>query len=347
MDGEVWLTVSLRQTHATAWADAGHEIAWHQHALSHDPAINDVSLVRAWPPRLNIHQSQTVCVIGNDGFRVTFDTARGNIQSWTVDCKNILVSDSPGLPALIPSFWRAPTDNDRPTTDPYWKRFGLDSMTSQLRSMEVKRLSPDEVQVTSTLYLSPPILYSGFDAIMQYNITADGAIDIKAKLKPHGSNPATLPRIGLDLKLNKKLAEAKYFGPGPGESYPDKKASQKMGIYISPVKDLFTNYEVPQESGNRMDTRWVQLVDESGFGVRATRLDDVHEFSWAAGYYSPAALDQARHPCDLMEEEVCLARLDVATSGVGTGACGPGIGEDVQVKCEEAEFSFRLQSIAR
>lgn len=270
------------------------------------------------------------------------------MSSWISHGTDLLSTDSPTGNALIPAFWRAPTDNDRSRDEPYWKRFGLHLMTAQCRDCSIARIAADEVEVRTTLFLTPPVLDWGCDAQITYRVTAKESVDITVQLQPRGKVPSNVPRIGLDLRLNKKLSMAEYVGLGPGESYPDKMAAQKMGLYHSPVRDLSTSYDVPQENGNRMGAQRVRLLDEAGGpGLQVTRMGGDGNFAWAAGYHSPQALDAARHPCDLVEDEALLLRLDVATAGVGSGACGPGIAEDVQVKCEKVEFTFRLDTIVR
>ncbi|KAK5165557.1 Beta-galactosidase (Lactase) [Saxophila tyrrhenica] len=341
-DSEIWLTVSFRMREASAWAKAGHEIAWSQHQLQ----ASDYGEPRSsHDQRLNIEESATVWTITSGDSRVTIDRTTGMLQSWQSKGVELLAAKGPRKGALHPSFWRAPTDNDRPSDDPYWKRFGVDAMTSQLRSLSIVRSSDDEVEIVSKLYLAPPILDWGMEASITYTIKSDESISIGAKLTPRGKAPANLPRIGLDLYLSKALTQSGYFGLGPGESYPDKRGAQKVDIHSSPVRDLHTSYDVPQENGNRMDARWVKLNGDGGPGLHATRLDQDKLFSWAASMYSAESLDATRHPCDLREENMLLLRLDGATGGVGSGACGPGVLERDQVKCEESSFAFRLRRV--
>ena len=53
----------------------------------------------------------------------------------------------------------------------------------------------------------------------------------------------------------------KYLYKGlSGETYPDRKAGAKEGIYE--INDLsLTQYLVPQECGMRMDTEWLEVKD--------------------------------------------------------------------------------------
>ena len=135
---------------------------------------------------------------------------------------------------------------------------------------------------------------------------------------------------------------------GPGESYPDKAASQKVGIWsVSSVAYLQTPYDVPQENGNRLDTRWVKITNsrQQGRGIRVRRLCTANSelFSFAASRHSAETIQTAKHPADLIEEDALLLRLDIKVAGVGTGACGPGVRPDFLVKCEKTQFAFELE----
>jgi beta-galactosidase len=228
----------------------------------------------------------------------------------------------------------------------YWQRFGLDAMTSELRSFDISK-EESSVKLTVETYISAPILAWGLNTKTTYVITADGNLTVQTHLKPIGSQPKTLPRIGLNLQLHESLNTASWFGLGPGESYPDKRSSQRHGCYTATLAELHTPYEVPQENGNRMETRWVEVLDVSGKGVRATMRRDgkASRFNWAAGKYSPEMLMKAKHPCDLVEENTVLWRVDAEVAGVGSAACGPGVREEYQVKCEEVEFEVRFEVV--
>lgn len=345
--GAVWFTVSFRLRQAQLWADAGHEIAWYQEqfTMASPPSFMKLpSMINC--PELRTRTSPTTWTIGDCSFEIRFDRSTGMPQSWISGGQVLLQADPITASAMIPAFWRAPTDNDRPRDDPYWKRFGVNLITSQLRSTAMRRISPHTVEITSRAFLSPPILDWGFEATTVYLIAANESLSAHVSLMPTGKFPATLPRIGLDVRTTKTLTAVEYQGLGPGESYPDKQAAQKMGIYRSSVSSLVTPYEVPQENGNRMAASWIRLADAAGRGLVASRIDDGEQrFSWAAGHHAPDTLDKAAHPCDLVEEDAVLLRLDVATAGVGSGACGPGIAPDVQVKCDKVEFGFKVQRV--
>ena len=73
--------------------------------------------------------------------------------------------------------------------------------------------------------------------------------------------PEVLPRIGLQAVMPNDFNEVAWFGRGPGENYRDTKQHCRFGNYESSVEDLFTNYDYPQENGNREDLRWLRVSD--------------------------------------------------------------------------------------
>lgn len=201
------------------------------------------------------------------------------------------------------------------------------------------------VTVTTQTYFAPPVLGWGYNIRTDYRISASGSLSIKYDMKPHGSLPNDVPRLGINVRLPKRLSQASWFGRGPGESYPDKKHAQRIGIWSSTVDKLETPYDVPQENGNRMDTRWVRLedADGQGSGVKASRAGDENTFSWTGGRLTAETIEGAKHPCDLVREDATLLNLSPFVAGVGSAACGPGVRDDLLVKVEPVTFEFVLE----
>jgi beta-galactosidase len=352
----VHLIVSFLLRQTASWAGAGHEVAWFQSQLSSAktgafPLAPPLSRLSS---ELHFKQHSTRIVVEGVGFSFTFDKVRGYLTSWVVGGVRLLEADAITHAAIIPSFWRPPTDNDNPLSVPYWKRFGVDTITSQLRSSAVTSSEDDgSVVINTVTYLSPPVLDWGFEAETQYRISSSGTLTVTVHLKPTGYKPDHVPRVGLSLRLPQHFDAVQWHGLGPGESYPDKNAAQRVGIYTAEsVAELQTPYEVPQENGNRMGTRWVRVGDARGTSIGVTAANATHwsdnckrDFSWVATRHSITGVESAKHPCDLVEEEATLLRLDAAVAGVGTAACGPGVREDLLVKVQETRFAFSLEAL--
>ncbi|CAP60205.1 uncharacterized protein PODANS_1_5180 [Podospora anserina S mat+] len=361
----VYLTISFALRMPTTWAALGHEVAWFQHHLFNGHSMGPHAEDGGW---LSFETTRTEAVITGHGFTCVFDKTSGYITSWTHAGQKLLQPDPTTGAAIMPSFWRPPTDNDQALSVPYWKRFGVDTMTSQLRSVSVaggdyycvgengKKIFR-KVIVTSTVFLAPPVLDWGYHATITYTIEMSGNLSIAVTLKATGYAPEHVPRIGLNLCLPRQLDKVKWHGLGPGESYPDKRSAQRVGIWTAEsVSELHTPYDVPQENGNRMGTRWVTIVNPYsggsglfaepgiyGYGNRDSGLDVPCNF--AVSRYSTKTIQDAKHPCDLVEENATLLRLDHKVAGVGTAACGPGVREDLLVKVDrekEVKFAFNL-----
>lgn len=345
---ETWLTIDFRLGIATPWAEAGHSITWYQTRLSAKDEQSPYGIERpSMSSAISVYETQLhYRFIGCD-FTFNFSCARGQLVEWTYGGRSVLKQrETLNDPLLSLDFWRAPTDNDAAGMSKEWKRYGLDSMTSQLRNFEFEDSGNGKVRLTASYYYSPPILAWGFDARVTYEISPAGQLSIKVHLTPMGNAPTTLPRVGLNLQLDPCFKQTTWYGLGPDESYSDKQTSQQIGIWNSTISNLQTPYEVPQENGNRAETRWVKVLNEQGLGIKATYRPGPHEkefFQWAACLHDAKVLEQARHPADLVERNGPLWRLDADNAGVGTAACGPGVKAGDQVQCREREFTFVLE----
>ena len=342
LPGECWLTISFRLNKDTICAQAGHEVAWYQHRF--DEPIENFLRPNMSLDLPRIIDSELFYTVQGDEFSITIDKVHGSISKWTIN----------GNPILTRPFhltaWRAPTDNDAAHDAKQWAHWGLDVLETQIRAISIEKIDPQHkyVQINVDSYISPAILAWGFDTTTTYRIDNSGCIDISVHIKPTGPAPKTLPRIGLEAHLDKRIEDVAWFGRGPGESYSDKKLSQKVGIYSKPVKDMHTPYEIPQENGSRADTRWVRFTDRHGAGISAAMYDPANDeqrattFHFSAQHYTATDLQNAAHPCDLVAREDVVVRFDAEHAGLGTAACGPGILDKYAVKCKERTFGLRL-----
>lgn len=192
--------------------------------------------------------------------------------------------------------------------------------------------------------IAPPVLEWSVDCTFTYTFT-DKHLSIKVKGKLRGDSvPSTFARIGLTLGLN-GVESASWFGRGPGESYRDKKLSQKLGNYSLSVDELFTDYEFPQETANRTDTRWVSLDGKDGKKLLKASFGELEEASFTALHYTASDIDAAKHPYELhkKKKDETIVRLDWAHHGLGTGACGPATLPDYQLKAGGFEYEVLLE----
>lgn len=372
---ELLLTVSLRLSHSTVWGDTGHEIAFFQHQISSPASGVMVRQLQAPIPVPTVQENAHCLKIFAGKSTFEFSKVCGLLQNWSINSASLLQKVDSQQGALVPAFWRAPTDNDIGKALPYWKRYGVNRLSSQLRAMSMDQdVHSGVITLTMLMYIGPASLAWGWTATIIYRIQQDGSsMTVTAYLdEPVGDAPVYLPRMGFDLTLPVDLNHVRWCGLGPDESYPDKKQGQRAGIWdVDSIDKLQTAYEVPQENGNRTETRWVAIYDGNGSRLlRAKRIsesqieaesprdgeavvvsqaDALHEsdgsslFDFTATRHSADVLEKATHPQDLAEGNHVLLRLDAAVSGLGTAACGPGPMEHHLVRPRKTWFGFALE----
>ena len=153
-------------------------------------------------------------------------------------------------------------------------------------------------------------------------------MSLRLTVTPDGEFDVPLPRLGVRLVLPGSLQAVEWFGGGPGEAYVDSREAVRIGRYTSTLDDLQTPYTFPQENGNRMDVRWLELTDATGAGLRVSGQP---VFQFAARPWTSEALDAAQHTYDLVPDGHTYLNLDAGHTGVGSGACGPALPESYQL----------------
>ena len=287
-------------------------------------------------PKYNQRIPQILEITGS-GIIWQFNIVHGSLVSWKKSGEE-LIHTPPTL-----DFYRALTDNDRPTQfGQSWLQSRLHQTKCHVRSVEWSAIETGVV-IKAASRIAPPVLAHSIDTVFTYTFT-DRHLSIKVSGQPKGENdPSTYARIGLTLSLN-NIEEANWFGRGPGESYRDKKLSQRFGNYSAPIEDLITDYEFPQETGNRTDVRWVKFSNGDGDGLKAY-FGDLEEASFSALHYSTKDLDECEHPYELYKRKrkETIVRLDWAHHGLGTGSCGPGTLLQYQLKSGRFEYEILLE----
>lgn len=266
---ETWLRIKLVAREKLPWAGVNHEIAWAEFRL--DGSESEIGLQQQDTKNLQPAKLQESCSllrISGPRFAMTFDSILGKVTGWSYKGAD-MISEGAG-PQL--TFWRAPTDNDKPFAARVWQDHGLHMMTQQVRSVKHKEYEDTgSLEIIVESWVAPPVLAWGFETTTTYTIPSEGCLVIHVHAVPKGRNqPSILPRVGLEMTLPRERDLVQWFGLGPGQSYRDMKEAGKIGIWKGSVDDMMFNYEMPQENGNRTETRWVKVTDENAVGIKAT-----------------------------------------------------------------------------
>jgi beta-galactosidase len=292
-DGETWLTVRAVLAVDTPWAPAGHEVAWAQHRLA-DPPVSHA--------RPTFGPQRT-----SDG--ITFGKAQFDDKGRLTSFAGIPV----GNPVL--DLWRAPTDNDRGARlDQTWSATGLDRLTHRV----------DAVELGESLVTRARVGAAGTDrgVRVDYEWTplGDGLL-LGLHIEPEGEWPEPIARLAVCLSLPPSLDQVRWFGAGPGESYPDTGIANRVGTFESTVDELQTPYIRPQENGRRGEVRWATITDATGRGLRITGMP---RFGLTLRRWSSQDLTRAKHRNELTPGPTVELALDAGHQGIGTASCGPG-----------------------
>ena len=337
--GECWLTIRILLSRPETWAPKGHEVAWAQFRLPGKRMVEPGNMAREGARPVACAQSGTALSLTGEGWELLFDSARGFISSLVVSGERIVRAG----PRLI--FWRATTDNDRgggqASDAEQWKKAGLHMLQHRLDGFAWERLENGAMRVRVRTRIAPPILTLGIEAEHIYTVYPSCAILIEVHGIPRGDLPATLPRIGLQLSLAPGLDQVRWFGPGPGESYPDSRRAARIGAWSGTVEQLQTPYVFPQENGNRSDARWVSLVDHRGVGLKASGQPLI---DFSVHRNTPEEIESARHTVDLAPRQETVLILDHRQNGLGTASCGPGVLPAYRLAPREFRFSVLLEA---
>ncbi|KAK0328525.1 hypothetical protein LTR82_000456 [Friedmanniomyces endolithicus] len=347
LHGEALMLLSFRLRTDTLWADAGYELAWAQVPLARHTNLGTPATEGNGPVVATL--SGSILEIQSHTSQWSMDIARGALCRWRKN--GVEVISRP----LVPSFYRAPTDNDAPD-----RSFGKDWRDTLLHLAETKTRGVKwHMEDSGSLIVqveqkfAPPVLSWSIDLVCEYTFATNGSLAIKVKGTPTGLNlPKTLPRIGVSLGLPKSYQRVEWFGRGPGESYKDMKLSQKVGRHaVQSVGALWSGPEFPQECSNRTDTRWIRIAERTRGKTSLTAQFFVPSepgtrrlFDFMVSHFDVKDIDEARHPYELEQkgQDATILRLDADHLGLGTGSCGPKTLEQYVLDTAPFEFGILL-----
>ncbi len=251
---EYWLDVRFELKTPQRWAKAGYEVAWDQMKLPMAKAALPLEL--ATLPELRVEKGMGSVEVRGQGFQLTVDAATGLVSQWRVKGKALLASP------LEPSFWRAPNDNDRgnamSSVSAVWR--------TAHRGLEVKGIRTENpargvVKILVDAFL--PAVQSRYE--LGYTVYGSGDVIVDAALTPGSTALPELPRFGLETSLVPGFETISWLGPGPQETYSDRKALP-VSLHSGSVSAQFFDYSQPQETGNKADVRWMALEGPGGCG---------------------------------------------------------------------------------
>ncbi|MDO4574152.1 MAG: glycoside hydrolase family 2 TIM barrel-domain containing protein [Planctomycetia bacterium] len=326
-DGTKYLTVEFVLKNDTPWAKAGHVVAFDQFQMKEMPT--PPFALASSPAETN---GDTIALSAN-GVTYTFCKKSGSLVSWKKNGVELLASP------MRPDFWRAPTDNDRGNNEPnrckLWHHAAENWQIHDVKTGDGTVTFLGKIpEADATLDVVYKLGQKGeLRVVMEYGTPKDGLPE--------------MPRFGMSLALVKGYENLQWCGRGPQESYWDRKNGMLVGHWHATVDANFFEYSEPQETGNHIDTYFMELAGDGVPAIRVFGVDGYQNqpwFSFNALHYSTESLQSFKHAWQMPRRDETFVHLDYLQTGVGgDDSWGAHPLESYKLKAKEIRFEFQLQ----
>ena len=268
MEKEVVLNLDFVLKKAEPMLKAGYAVARQQFVVNPYTFPTVETVLAARPDRAAgegekvTKEEMVACVTLTAGSTsVTFNRWTGWIDYLDVDGRPMLEEGY----AIMPDFWRAPTDNDY-GAGAQRKLHAWKNPEMKLKSFDVQWGEKDADKHVVAVYEMPSVEAT---LTMTYTLTPAGelVVDEAMKVNPDAKEKPELMRYGMQIVMPKAYGSLTYYGKGPGENYIDRNHGDRLGVYDAKVADQYWGYIRPQESGNKTEVRYWQVKDEYGRGL--------------------------------------------------------------------------------
>ena len=305
-DVEYFLSVFYKTKKAGKAIPADFTLAKEQFLLG-GPAMLPVPESRASIP-LKMAETEEQIGLSGKNFSIVFDKTRGSITSFKFEGAEYIEN------ALLPNFWRPPTDNDFGASFPekleIWKE-----PCNAMPLVLAERTVSGAVQIT----VRRSCLANNARVNNIFTIFPDGLVKVEQALETFYGDYPMLPKFGMSMELPAGFRRMEWYGRGPHESYEDRKTSAFIGRYSGTVAAQFHPYIRPQETGNKTDVRWMYLSREDGAGLL---ISGAQPLSMSAWHYRAEDLDPGlkkgqTHHGELKERQLTTLNIDWKQMGLG------------------------------
>ncbi len=317
-EGEAFLTLTFRARRRPSWAPAGWTVASIQLEAK------------------GARGSRPAPTAGAPGSDSTIDESGLTIGGITL-----------GWPRA--TLWRPPTDNDDPpgawrdgkTSAARWRELGLDQ--PGVLDAGCSRRGGQWIRTITLEGRTGDALARHRQAVRldDEGFHIDERIVVEADFD--------VPRVGVMFTLPGEMSGLEWFGLGPGDSYPDRRAASRVGRFAAEVDRAGMPFMVPQESGLHLDTRWLTLGphDRRAGGPPTILIWGDAPMAFSALPWSAVDIDEATHAHLLTPSGATHVHLDVRHRGLGSAACGPDTEAHYRIGAGTYRWSWHIAQLPR
>ena len=312
-EGEYYLSVYAFTRNGDELIPAGFEMAREQFALGSGSKVRGmVSTSPTDKVKVERYKRGWVFTCGN-GVTIRLDSVSGQLTDYSVNGRRLIQSGP------VPSFWRAPTDND--WGEKMHRRANVWRYAAENRKLENAVLTYENADGVSvpTVRCSYRLPDVTSPYTTTYRILPDGRIEVISAWETDRSDLPELMRFGMRLTLPGNMDNFRWYGRGPEENYSDRHTASFMGVWEGKVADQFYPYIRPQETGNKTDVRWATLTDDAGFGIH---VESDTPLNVSALDVLPEDLDPGMEKRQMHNSDVChrsevFLNIDLMQRGLG------------------------------
>lgn len=304
-DAEYLLNVRFVTKEASDWAEAGHEVAYQQFAITSRPSLP----AKPAQERTMVVTSTNPVQIQGSGFSIAFNQ-RGELSSMVYNGTDFIYGGNG--PRFNGNRWienDAPYSGIPPTA---LSKLTFTASTPTVTYNDGNASGAGSVTI-STTYTSS---YNSYTT--SYTVYADGTIDLATTYNIQTSQA----RLGLTMSLIPELEQVEYFARGPWSNFVDRKTGSQAALYKTTVTAMAEQFIRPQTMGYREDLRYMRLTAADGFGLL---IETEGQVNFSALHNNEDDMIQVSHDFDLIPREEVILDFDYYQKGLGNGSCGPGV----------------------
>ncbi len=243
------------------------------------------------------------------------------------------------LKGFLPIVWHAPTDNDRPWKEEWFRRLYHRFWISYFDTEENDNCFSAEGPMGAAKYSSP------FKVGVSYAFMSE-SIKIGVALTAVEDGTLPIPSFGIRTQISKRFGNVCWYGLGERENYPDFNEGCVLGEYSCRAERLEGLYIKPQENGKRCGVRRLRLTDNDGRGFEI--VADGKPFAFSLRDVTTENLTVAKHSFDIKRSPFYELIIDGFVRGVGSASCGIPPLEDCELQLKKGEtirFGFFLRPV--
>ncbi|MCL7754605.1 glycoside hydrolase family 2 TIM barrel-domain containing protein [Polaribacter sp. Z022] len=286
---EYWLQISVHEKQNTLWATKGYQVAKEQLSIKDKVATNKYA--SSSNSKLEFSENASTIKIFGKKYSAKVSKETGELISFIKNGKEQLVSP------LKSNFFRPPADNDLRGASSgnfrkqrkYWE-----TLNNKLKVTSFKKDAEKKNEITVSVSKK---YKEEVSLTIKYHFLSDGRIVVNQKMDAKESLP-NLIKFGMTMGVSSTYNTTTFYGKGPWENYIDRKRGTVVDEFTFKTDDLFTNYILPQENGNRSDTRWLKLLNKKNHLM----ISGAPTFGFSIWPYSEKNIQKSKHPFDLEKQ---------------------------------------------